>query len=109
MVSLEVIFLFSQIQACSIAVQLRIIYRDLFGNLKGDFVKQSKTILLYSFSAALLKKWPSTLVIVGSLIKERFGSQKLLFSIEFMVCETKMGSRIWRKLTAITYKGLFEF
>lgn len=26
--------------------------------------------------------------------KGRVGSQKLLFSIEFMVCETEMGSRI---------------
>lgn len=48
-------FFFSQIQACSIAAQLRIIYRDLFGKLKTDFAKQSKTILLSSFSAMLLK------------------------------------------------------
>lgn len=38
----------------------------------------------------------------------KVGSQKLLFFIEFMACETEMGSRVWGKAT-ITWKGLFEF
>lgn len=74
-------------------MQLRIIYRDLFGKLKTDFAKQSNTILLYSFSAALLKMTIHS-GDCRQFNKGRVGTQKLLFSIEFMVCETEMGSRI---------------
>lgn len=48
-------FFFPEIQASSLAVQLRIIYRDVFGKLKTDLAKQIKAVLLYSFLAALLK------------------------------------------------------
>lgn len=75
-------------------MQLRIIYRDIFGKLKTDLAKQIKTVLLYSFLAALLKTWPSALVSVRQFNKGSLGSQKLLFSIEFMTCETEMGRRI---------------
>lgn len=76
-------------------MQLRIIYRDVFGKLKTDLAKQIKTVLLYSFLAALLKTRPSALVSVRQFNKGSLGSQKLLFSIEFMTCETEMGRRIW--------------
>lgn len=90
----SIFIFFSEIQASSLAVQLRIIYRDVFGKLKTDFAKQIKTVLLCSLLAALLKTWPSALVSVRQFNKGRLGSQKLLFSIEFMACETEMGRRI---------------
>lgn len=69
---------FSEIQASSLAVQLRIIYRGVFGKLKTDLAKQIKTVLLYSFLAALLKTRPSALVSVRQFNKGSLGSPKVI-------------------------------